>query len=88
MQLNTQTQESKVYKTADLYYAAYLSVAGCTVEHMSKSGRQIKMHFRDDGQIDDLRKQYYNRTAKIPALQYAEEIKNLKNQIAEILAAE
>lgn len=84
--MQTQTRpEQRIYKTADLYFAAYLSVAGCPIEDLVKNGRQVKIHFRDEGQISDLHKQYYNRKAKIPALQFTEEIKNLKNQIAEIM---
>ncbi len=87
--MQTQTQirhESKIYKTPDLYLAAYFSVAGCPVEDFVKSGRQVTMHFHDEGQIDELRKQYYNKKAKVGALAYAQEVKLLKSQIAEVLA--
>ena len=87
MQTQTQVQsEPRVYKTADLYLAAYFSVAGVPIEEMVKKGRQITMHFRDEGQIEELRQQFYNRKAKVGALAFTQEIQMLKKQIAEILA--
>lgn len=89
MQTQTQNrQEEKLYKTADLYFAAYLSVAGCPIEDLRKQGRQCTMHFRDEGQIDELRKQFYNRKAKITALDFTQEIKMIKSRIAEVMAQE
>ena len=87
MQTQTQVQtEPRIYKTADLYFAAYLSVAGCSIEEMVKHGRQCKMHFLDEGQIEELRKQFYNRKAKVGALDFTQEIQLLKKQIAEIMS--
>lgn len=86
MQANTQIQP-KVYKTADLYYAAYLSVAGVEIDSMDKHEKERRVYFTfvDEGQLDDLRKGYYRSGAKIPALRFTQEIKNLKNQTIEIM---
>jgi len=87
MQTQTQTQQdARIYKTADLYLGAYFSVAGVPIEEMVKKGRQVTMHFRDEGQIEELRQQYYNRKAKVGALAFTQEIQMLKKQIAEILS--
>lgn len=87
MQTQTQVQqEPRTYKTADLYLAAYFSVAGVPIEKMEKKGRQVTMHFCDEGQIEELRTQFYNRKAKVGALNFAQEIQMLKKQIAEVLA--
>lgn len=79
--------ESKDYTTADLYFAAFLIVAGVEVKKLvkSKEERRVYYHFLDEGQIDDLRVGYYQRKVKIEALPFTQEIKNLKNQTHEIM---
>lgn len=71
--------DDNTYRTADLYYAAYLKVAG--VEHADtvKEGSRTFFHFTPpEGGIRDLKRQYFNRTAKVSALGFADEIRNLK----------
>jgi hypothetical protein len=66
------------YRTSDLYYAAYLKVAGVPlVDVVREKGRVIFLFERSDG-IRDLKLQYFNRTSKVVALGYAEEIRNMK----------
>jgi len=86
MQTNTQT-EIKDYATADLYFAAFLIVAGVPIKELVKSNeeRRVFFHFKDEGQIDDLKVGYYQRRVKIEALPFTQEIKNLKNQTHEIM---
>lgn len=78
-------QQQKLFKTADLSFAAYLSVAGVPLEEAVKNSRRVFFHFVDEGQIDELKKQYFQRKARVPALPYAEEMKNFKNMVHEIM---
>lgn len=66
------------WRTADLYFAAYLKVAGVPfIETVRESGR-VYFIFDPTNGMRDLKNQYYNRTAKVPALSYADEIKVMK----------
>jgi len=77
--------DPKTVRTADLYFAAYLSVAGVPMEDAKKEDRRVWFHFLDEGSYEDLKKQYYMRKAKINALQFVDEIKNFKNLTHEIM---
>lgn len=69
----------ETYTTSDLYYAAFLKVAGVPFLGTEWEGRRAFFQF-NQGQdsLRELRNQYFNRTAKIPALTYADEIKAMK----------
>jgi len=67
------------YKTSDLYYAAYLKVAG--VEHVDTTNDGPRTYFvfkTPEGGIRDLKNGYFNRQAKVAALTYADEVRSLK----------
>ena len=66
------------YKTSDLYYAAYLRVAGVPFIEAQRDGRRVFFVFENSESIRDLKNQYFNRTAKVPALSFADEIKVMK----------
>lgn len=68
------------YRTSDLYYAAYLKVAGVKLNGTDRDGGRVYFVFDEgDGQsLRELRDQYYNRTSKVAALTYADEIKVMK----------
>lgn len=66
------------YRTSDLYYAAYLKLAGVPLEGVEKSKGRVYFVFELSDAIKDLKLQYFNRTSKVAALGYAEEIKNMK----------
>lgn len=68
----------KPYRTSDLYYAAYLKVAKVKLIGQEKEGRRIFFLFENDSVINDLQTEYFNRTGKVPALTYADEIKAMK----------
>lgn len=71
--------ETKRWRTADLYFAAYLKVAGVPfVEAVRENGR-VHFTFDPSDNMRDLKNQYYNRTAKVSALSYADEIKVMKS---------
>lgn len=66
------------YRTSDLYYAAYLKVAGCLLKGTDREGRRVFFIFEKSDLISDLKQQYFNRTSKVPALTYADEIRSMK----------
>lgn len=75
------TEEKKNgYRTSDLYYAAYLKVAGVKLNGTKRDGGRVYFLFEegDGSNLRELRDQYYNRTSKVAALSYADEIKVMK----------
>jgi hypothetical protein len=66
------------YKTTDLYYAAYLKVAGVKLLNTVKEGGRVHFVFENADILRDLRNEYFNRSSKVPALSYADEIKVMK----------
>lgn len=72
--------KSKGYRTSDLYYAAYLKVAGIKLTGTSKDKGRVYFLFEEaeDTSLRELRDQYYNRSSKVAALTYADEIKVMK----------
>ena len=69
------------YRTADLYYAAYLKTAAVEflgTEPDPKDSKRTNFVFQRPDNIRDLKAQYFTRRAKISALSYADEIKALK----------
>lgn len=68
------------YRTSDMYYAAYLKVAGMKLLGTQREGSRVFFVFeQSDGDgVRDLRDQYYNRSSKVSALTYADEIKVMK----------
>lgn len=66
------------YRTSDLYYAAYLKVAGVSLLETTREGGRVYFIFENSDAITDLKQQYFNRTSKVAALSYADEIKAMK----------
>lgn len=71
--------EPKTVRTSDLYYAAYLKVASVSFLRIEREGRRVFFVFEDNGSVEDLKNQYFNRTSKVVALSYADEIKTMKS---------
>ena len=67
------------YRTSDLYYAAYLRVARVPWVRTEREGRRVFFVFEKVPGIDDLKKDYFNRTGKVEALTYADEVKAMKS---------
>ena len=67
------------YRTSDLYYAAYLKVAGVEFRGTTKEGNRVFFLFENVEGMSDLKKQYFNRFAKVSALTYADEVRSMKN---------
>jgi hypothetical protein len=66
------------YRTSDLYYAAYLKVAGVALLETTREGGRVYFIFEHSDSLSDLKQQYFNRTSKVAALSYADEIKAMK----------
>lgn len=67
------------FRTADIYFAAYLKVAGVEFLGTEREGPRVYFIFVIPEGMRDLKNQYYNRTAKVSALTYADEVKTMKN---------
>lgn len=72
--------ETTDYHTTDLYFAAYLQVAGAPMKNTSRQGSRITFAF-DCAivNIEELRTAWFNQTGRVSALNYANTIKNLKH---------
>lgn len=67
------------YKTSDLYYAAYLKVAGVEFLGTEREGSRVIFIFEASEGLRDLKRDFFTRTARVPALSYADEIKAMKS---------
>ena len=78
MELESQGAE---YTTTDLYFAAYLQVAGVPMirTDRQKSGRLTFVFGADVANIEGLKTAWFNQTGKVSALLFANTIKNLKH---------
>lgn len=67
-------------ETHDIYLAAYLLVAGCTLTNTKKQGARKIFVFRNPaGSINDLRQAYFSGAASVKAHEYAQKIIAMKN---------
>ena len=73
------TNDNKDFRTADIYFAAYLKVAGVEFLGTEREGSRVHFVFATPEGMRDLKNQYFNRTAKVVALTYADEVKTMKS---------
>ena len=66
------------FSTSDIYFAAYLKVAGVSHVDTTREGARVFFIFDQIDGLKDLKNQFFNRTAKVSALTYADEVRNLK----------
>lgn len=66
------------YRTSDLYFAAYLRVAGVPFLRTEYEGRRMFFIFEQVDAFDDLKTQYFTRTSKVVALNFVDEVRNFK----------
>lgn len=75
-------QLDTTYKTSDLYYAAYLQVAGVKfIEAARDEGGRVFFAFEPGEAMRELKREYFNHTAKVSALDYANAIRTMKAQV-------
>ena len=77
--LNGIQEVENKYKTSDLYFAAYLKVAGIELLGTEREGRKVVFLFRKTDSIPDLKRGYFNRSSKVLALNYVDEIRSMKS---------
>jgi hypothetical protein len=72
---------TKEFRTADLYFAAYLQTAGVTLKRTDReSGNRMFFVFDTSiANIEELKVGWFNNTAKVSAQPYANNIKSLKS---------
>ena len=69
------------FRTSDLYLAAYFKVAGVPFIGITREENRAFFMFDAQDGLDDLKIQYFNNVSKVPARQYAEEIKAFKAMV-------
>jgi len=72
---------SGLYRTSDLYYAAYLKVAGVPFVDSVREGGRVYFLFNEDESsraMRDLRQQFFNGQGKVSALDYKQAIQTFK----------
>lgn len=70
-----------MYRTSDLYFAAYLKVAGVELLDTEWEGKRMFFLFEDKG-VDimrDLKRDYFSDKAKVNVMSYVQAIKLMKN---------
>lgn len=75
------TPKEGEYDTTDLYFAAYLQVAGMPLKRTQKRGNgRLSFIFDSDVvNLEELKNAWFNNSGRVPALPYANAIKNLKH---------
>lgn len=68
------------FRTADLYFAAFLQVAGVEMKRADRENNRFYFVFDTSlGNIEELKTGWFSNTAKVPAQPYAHAIKSLKS---------
>lgn len=71
-------EPAELYKTSDLYFAAFLKAAGLDLLTSEVLDKKVLFVFERVDLIKDLKREYFNRTARVPALTFVDEIRSLK----------
>jgi len=73
--------EGDAYRTSDLYFSAYLRVAGVPfIEEVREGGRVVFLFEPQDQKVmRDLKRQYFSGKAKVAALDFVQAIKVMKS---------
>ena len=71
------------YKTSDLYFAAFLRVAGVPFIDVEREGTRAHFLFEDQGPaiMREFRRQYFADEAKVPAQSFGQMIRTMKSLI-------
>ena len=71
-------KEDTNYRTSDLYLAAYLKVSGVPFIEAQRSADRVYFVFENIEGLRDLKNGYYNRSLKVSALSFTDEIRTMK----------
>ena len=68
------------FRTSDIYFAAYLKVAGARMMGTERKGRRVVFIFEDQGPIAmrQLKGAYFADSAKVNVLSFVQAVKNMK----------
>jgi hypothetical protein len=71
----------KDFRTSDLYFAAYLQVAGATLQRTDREpgGKVFFVFDNTVVSIEELRTAWFNQTGRVAALPYANSVRTLKS---------
>ena len=79
-QMSNTLKERAPFRTPDLYFAAYLQTAGVTMLKSERENSRVFFVFSTEvADIEELKTGWFNSTAKIPAMTFANNIKSLKS---------
>lgn len=70
-------------RTSDLYLSAFLITSGLRLEGSCLEDNKVVFEFEAHQDMSLLKRVYYNKTGKIPAREYAENIRLLKKRVHE-----
>ncbi len=79
--IHDQIESATEFHTSDLYFAAYLQVAGVPMTRTSRNGSGRVSFIFDISivNIAELKNGWFNQSGKVAALPYANAIKSLKS---------
>lgn len=69
--------------TSDLYLSAFLLTSGMRLMGHSKKTGRVYFEFEAHQDLPQLKRIYYNRTGRIPAHEFVENIRLLKHKVNE-----
>ncbi len=71
------------YRTSDLYFAAFLRVAGVPFVDVERDGNRAHFLFEDQGAgaMREYRRQFFADEAKVPAQSYGQMIRTMKSLV-------
>ena len=76
------TNKPGEFRTADLYYAAYLKTAGVEMVRTDREGGRVYFVFDSTiANLDELKTAWINNTGKVCAQPYAYNVKSLKSVV-------
>lgn len=77
--------EESNYRTSDMYYAAFLRVAGVVFLDTEREGNRVFFVFEHPGPrvVRDLKRDYFNGSAKVSALDFSQSLKVTKTLLHE-----
>jgi hypothetical protein len=79
--MTNRNQNPDEFRTSDLYFAAYLQVAGARMIKTDRNDRN-KVTFVFDSSvtnIEELKTAWFNRTGRVEALPFSDAVKSLKS---------
>ncbi len=73
-------ENTGLFRTSDMHFAAYLKVAGCMLKDTTKEDNKVFFLFEDQGPrvMHGLKQDYFSGVAKVSALDLVQAIKTMK----------